>query len=346
MTLNLRDAYGLKNYEKGILIGTVRIRFYCDSSHKEKSKPPQLTGPLCSLLLACFVASLVFFLVDLVPFGNLTLLVSDFKQQYYPFLEGFRNHLLKGESFLYSTQAGIGYNFWANFAYYLSSPLNLLLLAVPNHFFLEGVHVLILIKIGLIAGTTHFALQEMNRQPRVFTTALSLCFALSSFLFTYIIHLMWLDVLILLPLTALGLYRLVTQNRWGLYVGALALSIWSNFYLSFMTCRFLFLLFPYFYLRYSEQKSKQDFIQKGKSFVGWSIVAAGLTSVLLIPTIRFLALTGKADVGIPYPWQLMGTWRETISRLFPESPATSTSRHGKCLLWHFTSRVSAAVCMA
>lgn len=53
MTLNLRDAYGLKNYEKGILIGTVRIRFYCDSSHKEKSKPPQLTGPLCSLLLAC-----------------------------------------------------------------------------------------------------------------------------------------------------------------------------------------------------------------------------------------------------------------------------------------------------
>ena len=52
-------------------------------------------------------------------------------------------------------------------------------------------------------------------------------------------NVMWLDCLALLPIIILGLEKLVKQNKVSMYVFALAISIWSNYYISIMICIFL-----------------------------------------------------------------------------------------------------------
>jgi hypothetical protein len=59
------------------------------------------------------------------PFGDRTMLTVDLYHQYAPFVVTFRNKLLSGDSLLYSWNDGLGQEFYAAYANYAASPLNL-----------------------------------------------------------------------------------------------------------------------------------------------------------------------------------------------------------------------------
>ena len=75
----------------------------------------------------------------------------------------------------------------------------------------------------------------------LFTTAFSLC----GFVSMYFYDMMWLDALIWLPLVALGLHRIVSLHRYGLYTVSLTVTIISNYYMGYMTCLFSVMYFIY-----------------------------------------------------------------------------------------------------
>ena len=62
------------------------------------------------------------------PFGDNSLLIIDGLHQYMPFYSILYDKLKSGGSLFYSFRAGLGINFLSLYAYYLSSPLNLLIL--------------------------------------------------------------------------------------------------------------------------------------------------------------------------------------------------------------------------
>ena len=62
------------------------------------------------------------------PFGDNSLLIIDGLHQYMPFYSVLYDKLKGGESLFYSFRSGLGINFLSLFSYYLSSPLNLLII--------------------------------------------------------------------------------------------------------------------------------------------------------------------------------------------------------------------------
>ena len=83
------------------------------------------------------------------PFGKHSMLYSDMYHQYYPFFVEFRNALRSGDSLLFSWSVGMGMDYLGLISYYLSSPLNLLCVLVPESLLLDYFSLLVPIKLGL-----------------------------------------------------------------------------------------------------------------------------------------------------------------------------------------------------
>ncbi|MBR1771791.1 MAG: YfhO family protein, partial [Lachnospiraceae bacterium] len=127
--------------------------------------------------------------------------------------------------------------------------------------------------------------------------------AMSGFLMAYNWNIMWLDAVILLPLILWGLERLVKEGKPFLYCLTLAVSIWSNFYLSMMICMFLVLYFGYLLLTgQSDMQARNGGWRRAvREFVVFSLLAGGIAAVLLVPEICALAATdfGAMDAADP-----------------------------------------------
>ena len=177
------------------------------------------------------------------PFGENCILNMDMYHQYCPFFTEFMDKLKNGGSMQYSWKLGLGSDFVSLYAYYLSSPLNFLLVFCPKNFVIEFMTLMILLKIGL-CGLFFFKFLKyhyrmVGRDGRmhdnlvlpalVFSTA----YALSGFVAAYSWDIMWMDSVALFPLIIVGLERLVQEKKPGRYFVTLALSIFSNYYISY-----------------------------------------------------------------------------------------------------------------
>ncbi|MBO5247844.1 MAG: YfhO family protein, partial [Clostridia bacterium] len=80
------------------------------------------------------------------PFGNMQMLYSDLREQYYPFLQEFHTRLQNGESILWSWNGGLGTDFGSLIAYYVASPLNLLTVFFPAKMLRDVMTLLLTVK--------------------------------------------------------------------------------------------------------------------------------------------------------------------------------------------------------
>jgi uncharacterized membrane protein YfhO len=103
---------------------------------------------------------------------------------------------------------------------------------------------------------------------------------------------MWLDAVVLVPLVLLGLWRLFQGKKPTLFIVALSITIISNFYTGFFVCVFLALFGPILYL---EAKGRQQTIIRPSiaaiRFALSSLIAAAISSVMLLPVIQALSNT-------------------------------------------------------
>ena len=96
--------------------------------HKIKEKEQPLFWAVLAFFIPLILMWVGFACIKVFPFGKEQILVQDAWHQYYPFLVELRSKLINGESLFYTWNNGLGMNFLALAAYYLASPLNLLLL--------------------------------------------------------------------------------------------------------------------------------------------------------------------------------------------------------------------------
>ena len=111
--------------------------------------------PFAICCLAFTVVSLLLSQRGLYPFGNDMILAHDGWHQYYPFFFDFRDRLVNGGSLEYTWNIGMGTGYASLFAYYLSSPLNLLCLLVPSDYLPELYAFLTILKISF-SGLPYF----------------------------------------------------------------------------------------------------------------------------------------------------------------------------------------------
>ena len=249
---------------------------------------------LCLAFALPAATMLVLFAVNKIyPFGGRTFLSADLYHQYMPFFSELLHKVRAGESLGFSFNVGIGSNFLALYGYYLASPLHILALMVPEAYLAEFISYLVVVKIGLCGLSCCIYFREHFGTSGYLAMLCSLFYAMSGFMAAYNYNIMWLDCVILLPLIILGLERLVKEGRCGLYCVTLALSIFTNFYLSIMICIFLVL---YFVLLFVAEKRSLKIIG---NFALFSLLAGGMAAVLLIPEIMALIQTDFGDMDFP-----------------------------------------------
>ena len=187
---------------------------------------------------------------------------------------------LLSDGLFYSLHKSIGGDIYSLAAYYLASPLNLIFLLFPLKYLPEAVSVLYILKLSLAALTMSYYLSARGTSGAA-NLALSLAFSFSAYFTLYSINIMWLDALVLLPLIALGIERLVDSTKFSLYTLSLAGAIFCNYYIGYMLCIFSVVYFLYALLR--ETRTARMLATSCIRFAISSLFAGGLNAVLLIP---------------------------------------------------------------
>ncbi len=264
-----------------------------------------------AFLIPAVIMLVLFVIRGIYPFGDRSFLFADMYHQYMPFFSELLHKVRGGESLNFSFNVGIGSNFLALFVYYLASPFHIFSLLVPESFLIEFMSYLIVLKIGLAGLTFYLYVQEHFRisgrgdegdeaagaapaqGSRLAAVLFSCFYALSGFMAAYNYNIMWVDCVVLLPLIVLGLEKLVKEGRCGLYCVTLALSIFTNYYISIMICIFLVLYF--LFLLVTEQKR----LRSMGYFALFSLLAGGMAAVLLIPEVCAILQTDFGDMDFP-----------------------------------------------
>lgn len=231
-----------------------------------------------AFLIPIILVTLVLFTKG-IGFNAEKLLVSDMHTQYTTLFSYLRDVLLGKESIFYSFNNGLGGSMYAAFAYYLASPLNLLVILFKENSIPQFVMVLLFIKIGLCGLTMNIYVQKhfmLKKESLIFST----CYALMAYVINYYFNIMWLDGVFMLPLVLLGLDKLLKENKSGLYVITLFIAIFSNFYIGYMICIFSVIYFiQELIINYKKEEYKNKIIR----FVKYSLIGGLLASFLLIP---------------------------------------------------------------
>ena len=107
--------------------------------HKVGQKIDQLTKKKAyPYVMAFFIPFVICVIIcignGVYPFGDNCILHIDMYHQYCPFFTEFLNKLRTGGSLQYSWNLGLGSDFVSLYAYYLASPLNLLIVLCPKRF--------------------------------------------------------------------------------------------------------------------------------------------------------------------------------------------------------------------
>ncbi len=247
-----------------------------------------------------------------MPFGEKSFLQIDLYHQYAPFYEEMRSRILSGQSLEFSWEGSLGKEFLVQWAYMNSSLIGFLILLFPAEKLPEAIHLMMALKISLACASFCWYLKKSHHMEGISAVMFALFYGWCGFVTCYFWNIMWLDAVVLFPLLILGIDYIIEEKKSGLYLAALTLTIYSNFYIAFLVCVVISL---YCFLRLIsyglEQKSGKEVIWRGTLFAGNSILAALFTMFLILPTV--IALSQTAVSGSAFPslqlysniWQLL-----------------------------------------
>lgn len=240
----------------------------------------------------------IYFARGIFPFGENCYLRSDMYHQYLPFYSELWNKLRDHSSLTYSFNIGLGVNFTALYAYYLSCPLNWFIFLFPHRYLIEVMNGLIILKICLSSLSFTYYITKRFKSKNIYISVFGMFYALSGYLAAYSWNIMWLDCVVLLPLIILGLERLVREKKCLLYSVSLGLAILTNYYIAIMLCITMVIYFVFLIIRYSEKNFK-GYLINIKNFSVYSLLAGGLAACLLLPEMFALQYTVSSNISFP-----------------------------------------------
>lgn len=270
---------------------------------------------LLSFLLP-FVITIVLLIVKKVfPFGEKCILRTDFYHQYLPFYTELSSKLKRFGSLFYTYDVGLGTNFVTLFAYYLSCPLNILLIFVPIKYVLEFMTIMIVLKIALCGLSMSYYLVKKYKTDSLIVVPFAVLYAFSGYIGAYYWNIMWLDNIALFPLLILGFENAFNGKKPYLFIITLGLSLLCNYYIGTISCLF-FVFYFFFYAILREVKPKEFFIKLLHIGV-YSIIGVLISAVLLLPVIFAFKTTASSGSTFPKQFREYFTLIEMLGRQLP-----------------------------
>ena len=249
-----------------------------------------------SFIIPIVILGLVYSFYGMYPLGDKTILICDLNLQYVDFFSAYYEILTTDKSIFYSWHAGMGLNFIGLFAYYLSSPFSFLILLFGKQNLTEALLAIILIKIGSAGLMFSVYSRYLFKETGISVVIFSVLYALIAYSIVYSFNLMFLDGVVFLPLVILGVEKILRENKCFLFIISLTIMFIANFYIAYMVGTFSLL---YFFVRFLADYNLGEtklFTRKFLLFGLSTILAAGFSAFLWVPT--FFAL--DHGYGDPY----------------------------------------------
>ncbi|MBP5225719.1 MAG: YfhO family protein, partial [Lachnospiraceae bacterium] len=279
------------------------------------TKKKKLLFYALSFLVPFAVGILMFICRKIAPFGQYALTAIDGWGQYFPMLREAERDLYSLNT--YSFTGALGFDAFAQSGYYTNSPLWLLLFLLPGKITVWEVDMMVLVRFGLMGLTFFIYAFSRSEKAPVSKLILSAAYALSGYTLTFINQFMWMDAVILLPLVALGIERFYREKKWLLYTASLAVTIWSNFYISYMVCVFAVIWFFKEVLRMGRAQTFQQFLLKGLLFAACSLGVAAVNLPVILSVGKALSETLAVTKPAPTALKLYHPLLEVLKRMLP-----------------------------
>ncbi len=279
-----------------------------------------------SYLWVCFaLPALLMFIIyicmEVFPFGEESVLVLDLNGQYVYFFEELKNIIYGDGSLLYTFSRPLGGEFFGIFAYYLSSPFSFIVALFPDAYMTEALLIMFLLKTGACGLTFGMYIDATRKRNPVSTTIFSAMYALCGYAVVMQHNTMWIDNLILLPIVMLGIENMIKYGRYKMFVISLAMAVFSNFYIGYMTCIFVALYFFYYFFACTPEErnplGEKNHFAKSFGRIGvFSVITLMICAALLLTTYYSLQF-GKTEFSNPnFALEQKFDWADMISKFY------------------------------
>ncbi len=258
------------------------LRYFSDSSEVKKWYQRDWFIAIAAFLTPVVLLLVVCALIGVYPFGSKTFLRVDMNGQYVDFLAYLRSMASSKNDLFYSFSKNLGGEMYSLAAYYLNNPINYLVCLFSLEDLPKAVSFLVILRMGLCGLTGNFYLRRIGRaglSSVIFSTA----YALMTYNIVNAENIFFIDGVIFLPLVALGIEKIIEENRPFFYVLSLSAIMLINFYMGFMICIFAVLYFLYGLLKKYEFHSIPGAKRQIFSFIFGSLLSAGIAAIVLIP---------------------------------------------------------------
>ena len=282
---------------------------------------------LAAFCLPVILMLLAFLVMGIYPAGENQIAVIDMYHQYVPFLGELQSKLQSGGSLFYTWNGAGGSNFWNLLAYYGASPLNLILVLFPKKFLMEGVTLILLLKIGLAGSTMAVYLRAIvwekdKRSADISLVGFATLYALCSYVMAYYWCIMWMDAVALLPLCILGLHKILDGRSGVFYTVCLALVVFINYYMAIMVCIFILFYYPVLYFIKVQGESAGHFFKTTGRAVGYSLLGVLMSAVMLLPTWMSMQSTYYISADMPEKTELYNDLLDILNQMLPNAELT------------------------
>lgn len=185
-----------------------------------------------------------FFIGSMFPFDEGTVSWCDMNQQGIPLLCDFKDILEGNDGMFLNLQNAFGMNFYGIFFFFLASPFSFLCVFVDKVDIPFLINIIVVLKLTLSAVTASLYFSKRFKNLSLIENgALSAAYGLCGFGMLFFQNIMWLDIMYMLPLLMLGIYKLIYEGKPLIYIISLTITLIMNYYISYMVILFVILYF-------------------------------------------------------------------------------------------------------
>jgi len=277
--------------------------------------------------LASFIAPMAIMFVvwaidGFFPFGTKSLMAVDFNAQYIGLYAYFKHLFLNGDwsSFFYSFSKSIGGGMLGIWGFNLLSPFNFLFLLFSEENFQWVVPIVIALRYGAMGLTmAHFLVKRYDglKNKAYLVPIVATIYALNGFNVSYQMNPIFYDGMVMLPLVLIGVEQVLDNKSPKGYIGMLALSLFVQFYMGYMTCIFVVIYALFYIIRSENLRNKKVILTRLGKLAAASILAVGIVSAVLLPILISLVSTkGGLQSSLKFEWKLQINPFEILAKLF------------------------------
>lgn len=220
------------------------------------------------------------------PFGKTSILMADMRYQFVDYYGYLKTVFFGNNDLFYTFSKTFGGDMMGFSAYYLFSLPNLILLLFPNEYLPAGILFMAILLIGASGLTFNIMLTKLY-STRWASLIFSTAYSFMGFFMAYFNCVHYFFNIMLLPLIILGLCRIIETGSINvLYVISLFLSIFSNYYIGYMTCLFTVIFFLYYVICHTDGfKGLLKYKYSLLSYALSSCIAGAMSAFTLIPVL-------------------------------------------------------------